>query len=59
MKQLGLAYFTDTHLTAIALLLFFTFFCVLTAKVMSKKQKNYLDRMAMSPLDNNGDDHGR
>lgn len=58
MKQLGLAYFTDTHLTAIALILFFLFFCSLIFWLKDKRQKNYFQRMAMTPFEN-GDDDGR
>tara|TARA_B100001248_G_scaffold259870_1_gene246807 strand:- start:6687 stop:6857 length:171 start_codon:yes stop_codon:yes gene_type:complete len=50
MKQEGLKYFTDTHLTAIALVIFFVFFVVMVAVVYSKNRKKYYERLSKLPL---------
>jgi len=51
MKQEGLKYFTDTHLTLIALLLFFSFFVCMLFVVMSKKNKKRYEELANIPLE--------
>lgn len=50
MKQEALSFFTDTWLTLIALLIFFSFFIILTVVVMRTK-KSYIDRMSNLPLE--------
>lgn len=50
MKE-GLKYFTDTHLTSIGLLLFFTFFVAVVFWVFRKGSKAYYNQTAKMPLD--------
>ncbi|MBC7466650.1 MAG: cbb3-type cytochrome c oxidase subunit 3 [Bdellovibrio sp.] len=50
MKE-GLKYFTDTHLTSIGLLLFFTFFVGIVFWVFRKGSKNYYNQSAQMPLE--------
>lgn len=50
MKQEGLAYFTDTWLTLIALVIFFGFFVCMVIKVYRIK-KEYYDVMSNLPLE--------
>lgn len=49
MKQEALRYFSDVHLTVIALLLFFCFF-VGMAIVVACKSKEEIDQVAQLPL---------
>ena len=51
MKQEGLAYFTDTHLTAIGLLIFFVFFLGVLFWTLRKTQKVVYQELAKIPLD--------
>ncbi len=51
MKSLGLSYFTDTNLTLLALLLFFSVFIGLTFWVFRKDQKPYFKKMSELPFD--------
>lgn len=50
MKE-GLKYFTDTHLTSIGLLLFFTFFVAVIFWVFRKGSKPFYNHTAQMPLD--------
>ncbi len=52
MKQEGLAYFTDTWLTLIGLVIFFVFFVVMIIKVYKIKDE-YYDVMSKIPLEEN------
>lgn len=52
MKQEALKYFTDTHLTAIGLLLFFGFFVGMLVYVMKKSKRDW-DEVARLPLEEN------
>lgn len=51
MKQEGLAYFTDTHLTAVGLLIFFVFFLGVLIWTLRKTQKAVYKELAQIPLD--------
>lgn len=51
MKQEGLAYFTDTHWTAIGLLIFFVFFLGVLFWTLRKTQKDVYHELAKIPLD--------
>ncbi|WP_413288142.1 CcoQ/FixQ family Cbb3-type cytochrome c oxidase assembly chaperone [Bdellovibrio sp. HCB337] len=51
MKQQGLAFFTDTHLTAIGLLIFFGFFLGVLFWTLRKTQKATYDKLAQIPLE--------
>ena len=51
MKQVGLSFFTDTHLTIIALLLFFIVFTSVTIFVFRKDRKEIYERAAQLPLE--------
>lgn len=50
MKQEGLAYFTDTHLTAMGLLIFFLFFVGVLFWVYRKSSNSLYSRMEQMPL---------
>lgn len=50
MKQEGLAYFTDTHLTAMGLLIFFLFFVGVLFWVYRKSSGSLYSRMEQMPL---------
>jgi cbb3-type cytochrome oxidase subunit 3 len=50
MKQIGLAYFTDTNLTLIGLGIFVIFFVALQIWVFRKSQKPHYEKMAQLPL---------
>jgi cbb3-type cytochrome oxidase subunit 3 len=52
MKQEALKYFTDTHLTAIALLIFFSFFVGMLVYVVKKSKQDW-DEIARLPLEEN------
>ncbi len=52
MKQEGLAYFTDTWLTLIGLIIFFVFFVVMVIKVHRIKNE-YYEFMSKIPLEEN------
>lgn len=54
MKQLGLSAFTDTHLTALGLLIFFVFFLSVVLWVNRKDRKSFYQEMENMPL-NDGD----
>ena len=47
----GLKYFTDTYLTSIGLLLFFTFFVAVVFWVFRKGSKQFYNQTAQMPLD--------
>ncbi|MFZ3231459.1 MAG: CcoQ/FixQ family Cbb3-type cytochrome c oxidase assembly chaperone [Pseudobdellovibrio sp.] len=51
MKQDGLKYFTDTYLTSIGLMLFFTFFVVVVFWVFRKGSKQFYNRTALIPFE--------
>ncbi|MNT14842.1 Cbb3-type cytochrome oxidase component FixQ [compost metagenome] len=50
MKQEGLQYFTDTHLTAIGLLIFFLFFVGVLLWINRKSAKSFYSKMEQVPL---------
>lgn len=50
MKQEGLMYFTDTHLTAMGLLIFFLFFVSVLFWVNRKSSRTLYDRLEQMPL---------
>jgi cytochrome c oxidase cbb3-type subunit 4 len=56
VKQEGLIYFTDTHLTVLGLLLFFLFFIVMLFRVCRKSAKSYYEELSLLPL-KDGDHH--
>lgn len=58
MKQEGLRYFTELHLTTIGLLIFFFFFVGVILWVYRKPSKEIYNRMEQLPLAD-GDYHGR
>lgn len=49
MKQEGLMYFTDTWMTLIGLLIFFTYFVIMLIRVYRIK-KEYVEAMSQMPL---------
>lgn len=51
MKQIGLSYFTDTHLTVIALALFFFVFFGTFLRVYSSKKKDFYKQLSYLPLE--------
>ncbi len=57
MKQEGLKYFTDLHLTSIGLLIFFCFFAGVIVWVYRKQSKELYNRLEQMPL-TDGDNHG-
>ncbi len=54
MKQEGLLYFTDTHLTIVGLLIFFSYFAFMLVQVFkaSKEQINYLENIPFNNKEN-------
>ena len=50
MKQEGLAFFTDTYLTAIGLLIFFLFFCGVLLWINRRSAKQFYGKMEQIPL---------
>ncbi|WII73652.1 cbb3-type cytochrome c oxidase subunit 3 [Bdellovibrio sp. 22V] len=50
MKQEGLRYFTDTHLTALGLLIFFVFFVGVLIWVYRKHSKELYQHLEQIPL---------
>jgi cbb3-type cytochrome oxidase subunit 3 len=50
MKQDGLAYFTDTHLTALGLVIFFVFFAGVLVWTSLKANKAVYRKMEQIPL---------
>jgi len=52
MKQEALKYFTDTWLTLIALMIFFSFFVIMSVIVM-KIKKEHIKEMSELPLKEN------
>lgn len=50
MKQEGLKYFTDTHLTLIALIIFFVFFVCMLVFVFSKRNKKHYEKLSKMPF---------
>lgn len=50
MKQEGLSYFTDTHLTILGLLIFFVFFIGVVIWVNRKNVHGYYKNMEQMPL---------
>ena len=50
MKQEGLIYFTDTHLTAVGLLIFFLFFIGVLFWVYRKNSSAIYHRAELMPL---------
>ena len=50
MKQDGLAYFTDTHLTALGLVIFFVFFAGVLVWTSLKANKAAYRKMEQIPL---------
>lgn len=58
MKQIALKYFTDTHLTVIAFVIFFICFLFLLLKVYVLDSKKYYQQMSELPLEDREDHHG-
>ncbi len=54
MKQDGLLHFTDTHLTVIGLLIFFSYFAFMLVQVLktSKEQISYLENIPFNNKEN-------
>lgn len=54
MKQEGLLYFTDTYLTVIGLLIFFSYFAFMLVQVLktSKDQISYLKNIPFNTEEN-------
>lgn len=50
MKQEGLLFFTDTWMTLLGLLIFFTFFIVMFYRVM-KTKNDHINKMSNLPLE--------
>jgi cbb3-type cytochrome oxidase subunit 3 len=50
MKQQGLAYFSDTYLTSIGLLIFFVFFAGMLVWVHRKNSKDLYSYLEQLPL---------
>lgn len=50
MKQEGLKYFTETHLTALGLLIFFLFFIGVLFWVYRKSSSSLYSKMEQMPL---------
>lgn len=50
MKQEGLSFFTDTHLTVLGLLIFFVFFISVVLWVNRKNAGSYYKNMEQMPL---------
>ncbi len=50
MKQIALAHFPYPWLTAVALLIFFSFFVVLCIRVNHRSQKEKIDQASLIPL---------
>lgn len=50
MKQEGLRFFTDTHLTAMGLLIFFLFFVSVLFWVYRKSSSELYNRLEQMPL---------
>lgn len=50
MKQDGLSFFTDTHLTVLGLMLFFLFFVGVLIWVYRKDSNKYYETMEHLPL---------
>lgn len=50
MKQAGLSFFTDTHLTILGLIIFFFFFMGVLAWVTRKNVREYYKTMEKMPL---------
>ncbi|QLY24071.1 cbb3-type cytochrome c oxidase subunit 3 [Bdellovibrio sp. KM01] len=50
MKQEGLKYFTDLHLTSIGLMIFFVFFICVLVWVFRKNSKHFYNEMQNMPL---------
>lgn len=55
MKQLGLKYFTDTHLTSLGLVIFVVFFIGVIFWVYRKNSSQLYKELGNMPLDNNGE----
>lgn len=51
MKQQGLAYFTDTYMTAAGLIIFFVFFLGMLIWTLRKTQKDVYKELANIPLE--------
>jgi cbb3-type cytochrome oxidase subunit 3 len=50
MKQEGLKYFTDLHLTSLGLIIFFVFFVCVLVWVFRKDSKSFYGDMQNMPL---------
>ena len=57
MKQIALKYFTDTHLTVIAFVIFFIAFLFLLLKVYVLVPKKHYDNLSQIPLDDSEGSH--
>jgi cbb3-type cytochrome oxidase subunit 3 len=53
MKQTALSYFTDSHLTLLALILFFMSFVFLIYRVYFFERRETFERLERIPLDEN------
>ena len=51
MKQLGLSFFTDIHLTVIGLILFFSVFIGVTLFVYRKNSESVYKKISQLPLE--------
>lgn len=58
MKQQGLLYFTDTHLTVIGLLIFFSFFIMVMIKAF-KASKEEIKHLENIPFNQNEETYGK
>ncbi|MCM2354105.1 MAG: cbb3-type cytochrome c oxidase subunit 3 [Pseudobdellovibrio sp.] len=57
MKQEGLKFFTDTYLTIIGFLIFFSYFIYVTVNAL-RTPKKQINEFAHIPF-SNGEDHGK
>lgn len=57
MKQEGLKFFTDTYLTVIGFLIFFSYFIYVAVNAL-RAPKNKVQEFAQIPF-SNGDEHGQ
>lgn len=57
MKQEGLKFFTDIHLTIIAFLIFFSYFIFITVKALRASQK-HIQHLEKIPFSSEGE-HGK
>lgn len=58
MKQEGLKFFTDTYLTVIGFLIFFSYFIYVTVNAL-RAPKKQINEFAHIPFSNGEDHHGK